>query len=660
MFFFSGVPPRLPNEKSLIAITEFIKGRHKLTRKDEELRLRCPEHFHECFKINSDGYVDKKHGRMNCFRKEGNEVVCHSFGTTELWYQVPKFPEELEDVLHWIALEYPPPPNATVICRPCPMEYGTDEELGEEEDEHPNAPLSPQGLRYQEVAEVMLAEESKQNSPRTSRQTETSQSEGEKENWITVTSKGPKRVATSPAGVGTPNPFQPIAGRMEKKVRFYESPIMKEQEELREIIIQPRNASPKTPSPLASFGPRGHPESKKATNTPIRIMQRSETHQAIRAEVDNTNGPLQQSGIAERRTEHNKERTSQQAGDTKSGKEDMANTNSMARRQPKERQWMEAGEKQATRDEVDNSNQSTQQAGIVGRRAEYNKERAPQQTMGIKRTVITPREEDIASASSTMRSQTKERQPLNAEEKNDNHNKGKSKRTSRRLEYNDSNLNMIYAGKDPRKREMWQIYISQLKKGARDFIRGALVADGLNREHLGDIQFMGKNITILTVPKDKASEMLMKLKEIGRKRNFQPLPLDFDPTDISEIKKLPKYQGMSDAEITTIVIKQAIERFNRQAVRLPENRTGMKNYYRGQAKIMEKRLRMVEEGQLNHPREVTMADFLPQVIQEAQQQQQDQCSQSEQEMEVDRFEDPIEGESNIIHEQNNNPLTLTQ
>ena len=107
IFFPSSEPPRPPSSAEILAFTEFIKGHHSATVKLPEERLTCiwTQHRLTCTKLTSQGYIEQKWGRMRCYHRVADgSTDKHTFNTVELWYQVPHFPEELYDTLHWVSV----------------------------------------------------------------------------------------------------------------------------------------------------------------------------------------------------------------------------------------------------------------------------------------------------------------------------------------------------------------------------------------------------------------------------------------------------------------------------------------------------------------------------------------------------------------------------
>lgn len=170
-------------------------------------------------------------------------------------------------------------------------------------------------------------------------------------------------------------------------------------------------------------------------------------------------------------------------------------------------------------------------------------------------------------------------------------------------ELNEDARAQVYKGIDPRKKKLIEIYLGGLKRTLKSMIRLALKCDGVNTSHIVDLQFVGKNVTMLLVPQENVAEMLNVLKGI---KHFAVLET-FDPLDITFMKGLPQYAGKSDAELLSLARKQAETRIQRYIDRLPEFRTGTRNYYT-------MRLKGVKTPNMETsktPSEITMVSFLP-------------------------------------------------
>ena len=173
---------------------------------------------------------------------------------------------------------------------------------------------------------------------------------------------------------------------------------------------------------------------------------------------------------------------------------------------------------------------------------------------------------------------------------------------------------MIYAGKDPRKTRLTEVYLGDLRRTFKSNIRQALRADNVPTQHIADIQFVGKNVTILVIPIERAEEVLRPLRQV---KHFRVLE-QFDPMDITFMRSLPQYVGKSDAELAVLARKQAMDRIQRYIDSLPDNRQGMKKYYTIRKKQLESResSNMVPEEPVRTPTEITMADHIGEMLDE--------------------------------------------
>lgn len=179
----------------------------------------------------------------------------------------------------------------------------------------------------------------------------------------------------------------------------------------------------------------------------------------------------------------------------------------------------------------------------------------------------------------------------------------------KKLEFTEEQRQLIYSGKDPRKVKLADIYIVGMRRIRRPDLRGALRADGIPTKSIVDIQFVGKNVTVLVTAADNQAQLHAELTKLSQSRSFSVMPIAFNPLDISKLKGMKQYSGKTDAELTVLVVKQARERLERQASYLPTYRTGLKKYYSGQAKRLEQGKALVAPEQ-PRPRDITMADFL--------------------------------------------------
>lgn len=149
---------------------------------------------------------------------------------------------------------------------------------------------------------------------------------------------------------------------------------------------------------------------------------------------------------------------------------------------------------------------------------------------------------------------------------------------------------MVYRGVDPRKKKMVEIYLGGLKRTFKSMIRKALAADGVPTRQIVDIQFVGKNVTMLLVPVEQLDVILDPIRKIP---HFKVLET-FDPLDTTYMKSLPQHQGKTDAELLVIARTQAQKRIQRYIDKLPEARKGTRNYYNI-------KLRALDEGEEKTP-----------------------------------------------------------
>ena len=180
----------------------------------------------------------------------------------------------------------------------------------------------------------------------------------------------------------------------------------------------------------------------------------------------------------------------------------------------------------------------------------------------------------------------------------------------RRIVMTEEYKRMIYAGQDPRKKRLFEIYIGGLRRTFKSNIRQALRADNIPTQHIADIQFIGKNVTLLIVPVDRVEEVLAPLRVV---KHFKVLE-KFDPLDIGYMKTLPQYAAKSDIELVTLARGQATARIQRYIDGLPENRKGMKKYYTIKKRNLESAETFMdadaEESEVSRPRNVMISDFI--------------------------------------------------
>ena len=176
----------------------------------------------------------------------------------------------------------------------------------------------------------------------------------------------------------------------------------------------------------------------------------------------------------------------------------------------------------------------------------------------------------------------------------------------RPLNYTEDERKLIYAGKDPRKTRLTELYMEGLRRARKADIRGALRADGVNTKEIIDIQFVGGGLTSMLIP--AAHETSIR-EQLGRITHFKVLA-SFDPLDITHMRGLAKYKGKSDEELLVEAKRLAKERLDGIIRRTPTYRKGTKNWYQGQ----KWRIDHPEASANRAPRERTVADFITQTL----------------------------------------------
>ena len=151
-----------------------------------------------------------------------------------------------------------------------------------------------------------------------------------------------------------------------------------------------------------------------------------------------------------------------------------------------------------------------------------------------------------------------------------------------------------------------------IKRTKKSLLRMALRVDGIETNHIVDIGFVGKSITCFLVPVEFVGTFVEALK----KTNKFVILENFDPLDVSYIKKLPQYAGKSDGELLILARRLAIERLKRHMERLQESRVGTRKYYALKLKNLEQEEPRGNTEIVNRPREVMISDFITQLAQD--------------------------------------------
>jgi hypothetical protein len=172
---------------------------------------------------------------------------------------------------------------------------------------------------------------------------------------------------------------------------------------------------------------------------------------------------------------------------------------------------------------------------------------------------------------------------------------------------------MVYKGIDPRKKRMTEIYVGGLRRTYKSLIRQALRADGIPTSNVVDLQFIGKNVTMLLVPVELADTVLTPLKLV---KHFKVID-NFDPLDTTHMKTLPQYQGKTEDELRTIARAQATKRIQKYIDKLPESRAGTRKYYSIQLHKLEETGNQREKGEATRkPKDITAADFFTNALED--------------------------------------------
>jgi hypothetical protein len=93
-----------------------------------------------------------------------------------------------------------------------------------------------------------------------------------------------------------------------------------------------------------------------------------------------------------------------------------------------------------------------------------------------------------------------------------------TKRKVAAIQYTVEERQAIYAGKDPRKRKLVELYVSGLRRTRKSDIRNALDIDGVPKADIIDIQFIGKGITSLLIP---ATREVFYRTQLGKIAGFK-------------------------------------------------------------------------------------------------------------------------------------------
>ena len=523
MFFFSSRElPRAPSNGELLALTDYIKGHHKATAKYTEAKLRCvlSRHQHTCMKLTSQGTIDQRWGRMRCSHQQSDgSIGTHTFNTVELWYQVPSFPEELHNTLHWVSVTYPPPEGSVVVCRPCPDIYIDKETDYIRDDEpHPDAPSSPSGMSYYELGAAIA----QQCDYGASRQNESDQSdEGE---WIDVgqqqveTLKNiKKRLADSPARMGTPNPFNTLthSGHEEKRGKSYVSPNTSAALLNSKEIVARTGYSPKTPSPLGG------------------------------------------------KTLQNPQRGGEQAHMAKLTYEEMLGSKALKGLESSKHFDADMKKKlpNAQQKGVDYFSRIAE-AKPVAKKAESAVHQQQVQELKAQGTLSTAQiaQKDQVSLASTEATTV-----------------GVPKKPVRSVT-SEMTARAILRGEDPfkpKRTPLTDLYVEGIKRNKKGSIRKMLLFYKIEVRHIADMHWKDANTIVLTVPRSKEGVVVEQVKKVPGTNIIEA----FDPLDITAMKTNPRYTGLSDVEMLIEACKLAKERIDRAVESLPPNRKGTIAYH---------------------------------------------------------------------------------
>jgi hypothetical protein len=542
MFFFSAAPKRKATDEERLALSEVIKGVHKATAKTAH-RLTCPDHNQSCMKLTSDGYVKGKYSRMKCMHiREDGTVDSHSLPTLALWYQVPTVPEELFETLHGAAVEYPPPRDANVICRPCPVKYATPVELEEaglieeeedEDDEPPSgAPMSPTlGIKFKSFGESIGKTQTspQQNTLGASRQNITDQWENDespetKENFQTPKLAIKKRQATSPAVmIATPNPYQ-VLSKEEKKMRMHFSPATRNEQGATPL-------TPRTPSPTVK------------RTIPIMVYPKPQ------ALVPRRKSPLHQN-----------------PEDEEYKQEEVITSKVMDNQKYIAEEKKESEVRQVKRFFTNQTQRAQQQ-------------QPPHQR---KRSSPDQRTQEGTSFASLI---------------------GVGSGQGRRINMNEEQARAVLSGVNIHKTTrtpLTEVLVANLRRNRKGEVRQALRFFKVDTKIIVDMHWKDRNAVNLVVPRDKVTTIIEQLRNVPGAQILDT----FDPLDTIDLQRNPKYFGKSEAELLEECAKLARERYDRAIESLPDNRKGTKAYYiYRQASIENEKKRRAEA--LRAPRQTT-------------------------------------------------------
>jgi hypothetical protein len=609
IFFPSSEPPRPPSSAEILAFTEFIKGHHSATVKLPEERLTCTwtQHRLTCTKLTSQGYIEQKWGRMRCYHRVADgSTDKHTFNTVELWYQVPHFPEELYDTLHWVSLKYPAPEGAKVVCRPCPERY--IEEEYEDNDPHPEAPLSPSGISYIELAGVMA----KQSRSSPSRQQPFSQSNDEE--WINVGQninninahvgrdrelgmrrrgeESPKQSASRHNSTGQSEED----GATDQSEEYgeadqsedYGTTDQSEEKgwtEVRRIeketpqfkMVKKRSASSPasvgTPNPFSALSSKGHDDKKgRSYESPVDINRIVNMARISAAPIPpqravfspKTPSPL---GLYQQQTQPQKKTQEDKA--VPQAIKNNTNTNL-----PAAKKQVVSGTSKPTVSFKEKENMNSHKTKVFHTHgyAPSDADKSTTYQQATKMNVIGKKAEGI-------------RQVVNSDEV----------------------ARAIIKGEDPfkpKRTPLTEVYVEGIKRNKKGVVRKMMVFYKVAVKHIVDIHWLNAYTIVLTVPKSREGELTEQLKLVPETRVIDA----FDPLNITDMKKNPRYIGKSDAELIMEACKLGQERMGRAIESLPANRKGTRAFYefRKASLEWESKRRQHEASKKIHDAEVLM------------------------------------------------------
>jgi hypothetical protein len=168
-------------------------------------------------------------------------------------------------------------------------------------------------------------------------------------------------------------------------------------------------------------------------------------------------------------------------------------------------------------------------------------------------------------------------------------------------------VKLLHTGKIPdhrKKAQLEVIYVKGIKRQRRDYLRLALREEGVQTREIIDINFIGKSVTTMLVPKEAKERITTSISRISG----ISVDLTFDPLDTGFASTLEHNRDKSPAQLFAETMKAACMRLKRQIEKLPEKRIGTKAFYQKELSMLQHR--EMAEPTVDHMDIAPQSDFI--------------------------------------------------